>query len=397
MRKEAEMKHNWEYKPLGDCFCYIKNGANIRQSKDAGGYPITRIETLSNGIFNRDKVGYADITDISKYKSYVLADGDLLMSHINSKSYVGRTVKYSAQPNEIFIHGMNLLRLIPHEWINPQYFHYLTKDYYFISKIANIRKDAVNQSSFSISDLRKIPIPVPPMDMQERIVAELDDINAMIEAKREQIKQLDLLAQSIFYTMFGDPVTNPKGFPIVGLTDICEAISTGITYKPESVSGEGTIVLRSSNIQNSKFTLDDIVRIQMPLKESQYVKVDDILMCSRNGSARLVGKVCKIPALSEKMSWGAFMTIIRSKHHNFLFQYFKLPAFRSQLKKTKTSTVNQITIGMLKGIKVPFPPLLLQNQFATQVEAIEAQKQQVEATIAELQTLLDSRMDYWFN
>ena len=91
------------------------------------------------------------------------------------------------------------------------------------------------------------------------------------------------------------------------------------------------------------------------------------------------------------------MTIIRSDYYNFLFHYFKLPAFREQLRKTKTSTVNQITIGMLKRIKIPLPPLPLQQRFAAQVEGIEREKENVEATIARLQTLLDSRMDYWFN
>ena len=235
------------------------------------------------------------------------------------------------------------------------------------------------------------------METQEQIVAELDQINDLIAKNRELLSQLDALAQSLFYDTFGDPSVNPKYFPLCALSDICDAISTGITYKPEMVAEDGTIVLRSSNIQESKFVLDDIVRVQMQLKESQYVKKNDILMCSRNGSARLVGKVCLIPDHNEKMSWGAFMTIIRSKHFRFLFHYFRLPAFREQLKKTKTSTVNQITIGMLKGIKLPFPPLALQEDFGAKVEAIEAQKTKVEAEIAELQNLLDARMDYWFN
>lgn len=120
-------------------------------------------------------------------------------------------------------------------------------------------------------------------------------------------------------------------------------------------------------------------------------------MCSRNGSAKLVGKVALIPELKESMSWGAFMTIIRSDFYRFLFQYFRLPAFREQLTKTKTTTVNQITIGMLKKIQLPVPPLELQEKFDARIEQIEAEKKHVEATIAELQTLLDCRMDYWFN
>ena len=277
--------------------------------------------------------------------------------------------------------------------INKDYLYYYLLGY----KWSGLGNKAVMGLTLNKASLSAKSFFFPPMEVQERIVAELDEINGLIEAKREQLKQLDLLSQSIFYTMFGDPISNPMGFPVKCLSEICETISTGITYKPDYVTDDGVIVLRSNNIHNSKFTLQDIVRILMPLKETQYVHTDDILMCSRNGSARLVGKVCKIPKLKERMSWGAFMTIIRSKHHNYLFQYLQLPAFRSQLTKTKTSTVNQITIGMLKGVRVPFPPLNLQEQFAAKVEAIESRKADIESTIKELQTLLDSRMDYWFN
>ena len=105
------MKEGWEVKCIGDCFSYIKNGANIKQGVVDGGFPITRIETLANDKFHRDRMGYAGITDIGKYESYVLEDGDLLMSHINSVQYLGRTVLYQKQGNETIIHGMNLLGL----------------------------------------------------------------------------------------------------------------------------------------------------------------------------------------------------------------------------------------------------------------------------------------------
>ena len=100
------MKQGWEIKKVGDCFESIKNGANIKQERGATGIPITRIETLSGGVFNRDRLGYANILSSEKYISYVLDDGDLLLSHINSKTYIGRTVVYNKQGNEEIIHGI---------------------------------------------------------------------------------------------------------------------------------------------------------------------------------------------------------------------------------------------------------------------------------------------------
>lgn len=362
------MKHNWEYKKWGDVL-RIFNGKNQKAVENPVGlYPIYG----SGGIMS-----YAD--------DYICPENCTIIGrkgNINNPIFV---------PTK-FWNVDTAFGLCPSELLNPRYLYYFCEIYDF-----ERHNKATTIPSLVKNDLLKIPIPVPPLSVQEQIVGELDKINELIDDCRELLRTLDNLAQSIFYDSFGDPVTNPKGWEVKKLVNICSAISTGITYKPDNVAENGTIVLRSSNIQNSTFLLDDIVRIDMPLKPSQYVKKNDILMCSRNGSARLVGKVTLIPELKENMSWGAFMTIIRTDFYHFLFQYFRLPAFREQLTKTKTTTVNQITIGMLKNIQLPVPPLELQEKFAERIEQIEVQKKNVEETIANLQTLLDSRMDYWFN
>ena len=100
---------------------FLRNGANIKQTKGAGGYPITRIETLSNDLFNVDRLGYADITDLDKYQSYVLHKGDILISHINSVAYLGRAVQYRGQLDSPIIHGMNLLCARIADPYNPTY------------------------------------------------------------------------------------------------------------------------------------------------------------------------------------------------------------------------------------------------------------------------------------
>ena len=84
-----------------------------------------------------------------------------------------------------------------------------------------------------------------------------------------------------------------SGFEIKKLKEIADYF-IGLTYSPKDVSDKGTIVLRSSNIQNDRLDLSDIVRVSKPIKENLKVKDGDILMCSRNGSKRLVGKTATI-------------------------------------------------------------------------------------------------------
>ena len=129
----------------------------------------------------------------------------------------------------------------------------------------------------------------------------------------------------------------------------------GLTYKPEDVSDKGTIVLRSGNIQDGQFDLSDIVRVDTVIREKQYVKPGDILMCSRNGSARLVGKSTIIPTINEPMTFGAFMTVFRTPYNDYLKYFLQSRCFRAQLAGSKTTTINQITIRMLDGIDIDLP------------------------------------------
>ena len=85
---------------LGDLFLHIRNGANIKQGLDNTGYPITRIETISNKFIDREKMGYADIVDDGKYDDYVLQDNDILMSHINSEKHLGKVALYRKKNDE---------------------------------------------------------------------------------------------------------------------------------------------------------------------------------------------------------------------------------------------------------------------------------------------------------
>ena len=179
--------------------------------------------------------------------------------------------------------------------------------------------------------------------------------------------------QSRFIELFGDPQRNPHGYKHTKLSDIATYYN-GLTYKPENVAAEGTIVLRSSNIQNSQLDFADTVRVDCAIKERLMVQKNDILMCSRNGSAKLVGKVALIKDIQEPMSFGAFMMIIRSHYFGYLMMYFQMDAFRQQIKTGATTTINQITGRMLDDVTIPLPPMALVDQFATFVEQTDKSK-----------------------
>ena len=161
--------------------------------------PITRIETLSDNRFNRDKVGYADIFSTEGLENHILEDGDILMSHINSLPYLGRSVMYRARPGEVFIHGMNLLRLkADRSVVEPGYAELYFRSPRFKQHVLKIAKKAVNQASFSVSDLKEIEFPLMSLCDQHDVIEKLSSVTAQIEHCQRAIGKLDSLVKSRF-------------------------------------------------------------------------------------------------------------------------------------------------------------------------------------------------------
>ncbi|WP_299996540.1 restriction endonuclease subunit S, partial [uncultured Clostridium sp.] len=196
-----------EYK-LEDICEFIRNGANIKQNDNIIGYPITRIETIASSYIDLNRVGYAGIIELGKYEEYLLNDGDILMSHINSEKHLGKTALYE-KCNEKIIHGMNLLCLRPKKNIvEPRYLNYYFNNLIFKRQLPKIIKKSVNQASFSVTDLKNIKVILPNKDMQLKVIKKLDKAQDLIDKRKEQIKELDELVKSQFIEMFGDPIKN---------------------------------------------------------------------------------------------------------------------------------------------------------------------------------------------
>ena len=380
---------------VGDVFLLIRNGASIKQTEGASGLPITRIETISSRVVDRNKMGYADVVDNGEYDDYILQDGDILMSHINSEKHLGKTAIYENLDSEKIIHGMNLLVLRCDERLIPKYAYYFFNSNRFIHQIPNITKKSVNQASFNVSALKQLYIPVPDKEVQKDIISVLDKVDNLCDCYNKQLNDLELLIKSRFIEMFGNPAINPNSYPVKSMDEIANYWN-GLTYKPENVSNEGTIVLRSSNIQNGKLDFKDIVRVNCQIGEKKYVRNNDILMCSRNGSSKLVGKVALIESLTEPMCFGAFMMVIRSNYYPYLLTYFNTDAFRRQLSVGATTTINQITVNMLNKITVPVPPIEQVKEYSFFVNQVNKSKLEVQKSLEELETLKKSLMQQYF-
>lgn len=297
-----------------------------------------------------------------------------------------RVLKYIDFPLFIGADGVKLLKLKNNDKsINVKFV------YYFL-KTVELPSDGYSRH---FKYLKQVVVPIPNRNIQDNIVSTLDKALELIDKRKEQIQALDELVKSRFIEMFGDVFLNTKNFKMKQIKEIVTVVK-GITYKPEQVNEEGTIVLRSSNVKGSTFDLKDIVRVNKKIDEKFLVKVNDILMCNRNGSERLVGKVAKIPEYNEPMTFGTFMTIVRSPYYNYLFSFFQTEAFRRQIKMQTSVAINQISIPLLESVKVPLPPIELQNEFAEFVKQVDKLKFEMENSLKELEGNFNSLMQRAF-
>ena len=131
----------------------------------------------------------------------------------------------------------------------------------------------------------------------------------------------------------------------------------GLTYSPSDVNNEGVIVLRSSNIQNGKIDFSDLIRVSKEIPEKLKVEKNDIVICARNGSAKLVGKSAIIREIVEPMTFGAFMAICKTSLYEYVYTFLQSDIFFGQLRGvSSTTTINQLTQNNFNNFLIPIPP-----------------------------------------
>ncbi len=244
-----------------------------------------------------------------------------------------------------------------------------------VSDIVRGTPPKINQAN-----MRNILIPIPSLSEQERIVGILDTFTAGIENIKEQIAQ-----RRKQYEFYRDQLLDLEGKEGVEMKTISEVARsfTGLTYKPDNVSDSGTLVLRSSNINEDTLVFDDNVYVQMDIPSRAIVKEGDLLICVRNGSKRLVGKCAMITKVAEGMAFGAFMTILRTEaiDSKYLFYVWQCEKVKRQYKGDESMPIAQITAKDFQRIIIPIPSLQEQHRIVSILDTFEASIANLEAQL----------------
>lgn len=275
------------------------------------------------------------------------------------------------------------------------------------------------QPKLSQDNLNKIPVMLPPINEQCRILKEVkhwfslialierdkDNLIETIKQAKNKILDLAIHGKLVPQDPNDEPASellkriNPKAeitcdnpqygklpFKIpsnwvwVKLSAIANS-NIGLTYRPIDIVSTGVPVYRSNNIKNGRIDTTDLVRVSTKILEKQFLQVGDLLICARNGSRNLVGKNTIIKELKEPTSFGAFMAVCRSTYNQWIRIVLNSEYFDRYLDDSNSTTINQVTQKMLLALLIPLPPLSEQYRIVAKIEELFAQLDKVESSL----------------
>lgn len=346
------MREGWTYKKLGEV-CSINSGKSIKSN------------LISTDIFEGGFPCYGG----NGLRGYVPCN-----SHEGGLPVIGRVgalcgnVHYVQQPFYATEHALVVSKIsedVDHVWLCRLLESMKLGDY----------AEGVAQPVIAASKIAKLCISIPPLTTQQQIVSELDLLSHILDQKRQQLKEYDALAESIFYDMFGDPVENPKGWPTKKVIEVV-TLQRGHDLPIGERDINGLVPVYGSN---------GILGVHSASK------IDKGIITGRSGT---IGNIF----ISDKPFWPLNTTLYSKDTHGndliflkYLLEKFNLKRF-SEGAGVPTLNRNNFHNEMIIDI-----PLTLQRSFAAKIRSIEHQKQLLRASIKETEMLFQSRMDYWFN
>lgn len=380
------MREGWEYKKLGDV-CQVVTGStpktNISEYWD-GNYPWVTPAELKGDVYISDTARHITEEAIAHTNLTLLPIGTVLLS---SRAPIG---KVAITTIEMYC-NQGFKNLICSDAINNKYLYlWLSGKTEYLNSLGR----GATFKEISRTIVENVIIPLPPLSIQKSIVTELDKINELIRLKREQLKDYDNLAQSIFYEMFGDPVVNEKGWIVKTIGDVC-SLKSGDSKANKSPKGTLPYVkVGDMNLPGN----ENCITCSSTYVDRDYNKrgifpIGSILFPKRGGAILTNKKrMAAVEICCDLNTMGVIPSEVLNKH--YLFQWFKILDLGTICSG---STILQLNNCDIAPLLIQIPPLTLQQTFAKRIELIEQQKAEIQSTIADLETLLASRMQYWFD
>ncbi len=389
------MKHGWEIKKLGD-ICETSSGGTPLKSHseyyEGGNIPWLRSGEISQGYIYETEL-YITEEGLKKSSAKIFPKDTVVIAMYGATVGQVGVLKREMSTNQA------VCGIFPTLTLSPLFLVYYlkAKKAYFLSLAAGGAQPNISQNI-----IKNTPIPVPTIAEQEHIVEELDLLSGVIEKKRQQLKELDNLAHSIFYDMFGDPITNEKDWEVQTLNDVCD-VRDGTHDSPKYLENSDYLLITSKNItEEGKIDFSTANYISKndydSINKRSLVECGDIIMA-------MIGTIGKPIIVQSTKKNFCVKNVALIKFANsvlvsniYIQSLLNSSCYISYVKSlNKGGTQKFIPLGVIRKLPIPVPPLALQQEFAEKIEAIEKQKELIKQSLAETETLFNSRIEYYFN
>ena len=280
------------------------------------------------------------------------------------------------------------------EVLLPRYLYYFCRNYDF----ERLNK-AVTIPSLTKSDLLKIEITLPSLEIQEKIVNRLLKIEEVIQARQQQLQKLDELVKARFVELFGDPISNPHGFDKVDLSELAD-IKIGpfgsLLHKEDYIEG-GYALLNPSHIIDGKIAPDSKLTVSREKYEelSAYrLKAGDVVMGRRGEMGRCAVVTC------DGYLCGTGSLLIRTKGDvtaDYIQKIISFPSFKKAIEDMAVGqTMPNLNVPIVSRFQIIKPPIEVQHSYYAFVEQTDKSKVAVQKALDEAQLLFDSLMQKYF-
>ena len=355
-----------------------------------------------------ERLKFVDETYLDTNKNSLVNTGELIFADTSEDKEGSGNFTQVIGETPVFA-GYHTIIARPQDDSNPRFLAYFIDSTVFRSQIQRMIK-GVKVYSITNSILKNARIVMPAVGEQETIASFLDtkttEIDSLISEKQNFIKLLEEKRQALISHVVTKGLDDnapmkdsgvewiggiPANWSMTKLKYVGKAI-IGLTYSPHDVSDTGTLVLRSTNIQNGQISLHNNVYVTSDIPEKLRTQIDDILICSRNGSRKLIGKNALINENAVNETFGAFTTVFRTRYSKFIYYVLNSSLFNYQAGMFLTTTVNQLTTGMLNNFDIPLPPEDIQHDLVSYLDnKTRVINSLIEETIISLKLLKERR------
>ena len=384
------MREGWEYKKLGDFISEysVKNRCN----ETIPVYSVTNSQGFCKEYFNKEVASQ----DKSTYKIVPYGCFAYNPSRINVGS-----VDWQNKEERVIVSPLYNVFSVS-ENLNQDFLLYFLKSNGTMGIINTLATGTV-RLNLKLSMLKEFPITVPPLSDQQSIVEELNTINELIRLKKEQLDDYDKLSQSIFSEMFGDPIENEKGWEVKKFSEVA-SFKNGLNFG-KNENGYSYKILGVGDFKNNyvvNSSLLEYINLNDELSSDYFLKPEDIVFVRSNGSKELVGRCVSVDC-TEPTTYSGFCIRCRLDENSgvlpmYLLYVCKNKGIREYLTQSgRGCNISNVNQKILNSTDIIIPPVSKQELFIQRIELIEQQKDEIKSTIADLETLLASRMQYWFD